>query len=104
LPIGETSQEAPASNAKGVRRREYVTIILPNMNAVRQITEEPDISITPQMRELLAYLNKHAEITDVEIQALLGIKKTRSYDLVKRMADAGLVKIIGRGESRKITL
>jgi ATP-dependent DNA helicase RecG len=45
-----------------------------------------------------------AMATDEDIQKLLGIKRTRSFALLKQMADAGLVKIIGRGADRRIIL
>jgi len=77
-------------------------LTLPNMNAVEIKT--PAFEITPQMQTLLDYLEAHNEISDDEIQKLLGIKRTRSFDLTKQMADMGLVKIVGRGASRRVFL
>jgi ATP-dependent DNA helicase RecG len=79
-------------------------ITLPNMNAVKEEISLSNGGITPQMQILLDYLSEHGEITDAEIQSLLNIKRTRSFTLIKQMADAGLVKIVGRGANRKIKL
>lgn len=54
------------------------------------------------MRKVLEYLAAHGEISDQELQALLEIKRTRAYTLVKQMERAGLVEISGRGVRRKI--
>ena len=79
-------------------------ITLPNMNtAEREIFSSNDI-ITPQMQTLLDYLKTHNEISDAEVQELLNIKRTRAFTLTKQMSDAGLIKITGRGQNKKITL
>ena len=69
-------------------------------------TEKPPVcdTITPQMQKVLDYLKVHETISDDEIQALLKIKRTRSFTLTRKMSEAGLVCIEGRGTKRKITL
>ena len=92
-------------------------ITLPNINTARKkdsLQEEatlpqketaqpqkPDIKISPQMQTILDYLSEYGEISEPDIQELLGIKRTRSFVLTKQMADAGLIKIIGRGRDKK---
>ena len=44
------------------------------------------------------YDNYH---NDKEIQELLGIKATRTYTLVKKMQEAGLINVSGRGKNKK---
>ena len=80
-------------------------ITLPNMNmASRETMPSSKITITPQVQTLLEYLEKHHEASDENIQELLGIKRTRTFDLVKQMTDAGMIKVEGRGKNKKITL
>ena len=78
-------------------------MVLPNMNAAQ--TKEPDRRetspvITGQMRRILDYIHEHGQITDDEIQALLGIKKTRVFTLVKQMREMGLLAVDGRGKDK----
>jgi ATP-dependent DNA helicase RecG len=79
-------------------------IVLPNMNAV-SVTEPHNISaVTPQMQKVLDYIDEHGQITEKEISDLLGLKKTRTFTVAKQMRDLGLVKVVGRGESKYYTL
>ena len=80
-------------------------ITLPNMNAAREnlISSTKD-SLTPQMQTLLDYLKEHEEISDEEVQTLLGVKRTRAFNLTKQMSDAGFLTIVGRGKNRKFIL
>ena len=52
------------------------------------------------MRRILDYIHEHGQITDDEIQALLGIKKTRVFTLVKQMREMGLLAVDGRGKDK----
>jgi ATP-dependent DNA helicase RecG len=79
-------------------------ITLPNMNGVAgAFAERPSFApkITPQMQTLLNYLSAHGEISDAEVQKLLHIKRTRAYMLTRQMAEAGLLRIAGRGAGRR---
>lgn len=38
---------------------------------------------------------------EMELQALLSIKRTRAYILAKEMTAEGLIKIVGRGKKRR---
>ena len=82
-------------------------IVLPNLNHARQ-TDAPGSdmpkAVTPQMKTVLEYLSAHGEISDQELQELLGIKRTRAYTLAKEMETAGLIEISGRGAKRRLTL
>ena len=74
-------------------------IILPNMN--RAVLKENEIAVTPQMKKILDFIEKNGQITDNEIQKLLGLKKTRAFILTKQMRDYGLITVDGRGNNKK---
>ena len=77
-------------------------IILPNMN--RATAKESVTIATTQMKKILDYIEENGQITDIEIQELLGLKKTRAFTLAKQMRDEGLIKVVGRGtEKRYVT-
>ena len=81
-------------------------MILPNMNASNEVlplTGAELSTITDQMRVLLDYFTEQGEVTEQEVQELLGIKRTRAYKLTKQMVDMGLLKIVGRGANKKYT-
>lgn len=69
-------------------------IILPNMNA---FSNNDETDITPQMQAILDYIRENGSITDVKIQELLGLKKTRAFNLAKQMREMGIIKAVGRG-------
>lgn len=73
-------------------------IILPNMNQAEELNGEIGISV--QMQRILGYIEDNGQITDIEIQDLLEIKKTRAFTLAKEMRDAGLIKAVGRGSDK----
>ena len=74
-------------------------IILPNMN--RATTKESATVVTAQMQKILDYIEENGQITELEIQELLGLKKTRAFILAKQMRDEGLIRVEGRGDSKK---
>jgi ATP-dependent DNA helicase RecG len=90
-------------------------ITLPNMNesyrGSRPETTPPlrlsDISkpaATAQMQAILDYLSQHGTLNDTDIMILLGLKRTRAYQVARRMADWGLIRIQGRGQNKQYTL
>lgn len=76
-------------------------IVLPNMNAVAIAAPKQASQVTAQMQKVLDYISEHGQITDKEVQSLLGIKKTRAFELMKQMRNMGLVQMIGRGAGKK---
>lgn len=79
-------------------------LTLPNMNAAGKglVTQHTaKATITPQMQTVLDYLAEHEKMDELTLQELLGIKRTRAYNLAKEMAAAGLIKIVGRGKERR---
>ena len=76
-------------------------IILPNMN--RMAEKESGTVVTAQMQKILDYIEENGQITELEIQELLGLKKTRAFILAKQMRDEGLIRVEGRGDSKKYT-
>ena len=74
-------------------------IILPNMNSMA--AKEGGTVVTAQMQKILDYIEENGQITELEIQELLGLKKTRAFILAKQMRDEGLIRVEGRGESKK---
>lgn len=83
-------------------------ISLPNMNFNHsQDSESKDGAvqqITPQMQQVVDYLEQYSEINDAEIMSLLNIKTTRAYVITKQMSDMGLIDKIGYGKNSKYRL
>ena len=82
-------------------------MVLPNRNAAQTslpAPEPPSSVITSQMQRILDYISEHGQITDDEIQALLKLKKTRAYTLVRQMREMGLIAMEGRGKEKKYIL
>ncbi len=79
-------------------------MVLPNRNAVSSAVPKQASQLTAQMQKVLDYISEHGYITDEEVQSLLGIKKTRAFNLLKKMREMGLVQMIGRGAEKKYLL
>ncbi|MCI9625606.1 MAG: transcriptional regulator [Clostridia bacterium] len=75
------------------------TTVLPNRNAESEGTVS--IQTTPQEQMIEEYIRDNGFITDDEIQALLGIKKSRTYLIIKSMKEKGILVTKGRGFERK---
>lgn len=73
-------------------------IILPNMNRVS--AKRSEVGISEQMQKILDYIDENETVTDQEIQALLGLKKTRAFTLAKQMRDMGLITVVGCGDTK----
>ena len=73
-------------------------IILPNMNAFACGEKN---TITPQMQTILNYIEENGSITDLQIQDILELKKTRAFNLAKQMREMELIMVIGRGSEKK---
>lgn len=78
-------------------------IALPNMNTSAYAASAQRPAVTPQMQKILDYLKANRRITEAEISELLGIKKTRTFTVAKKMRDLGLIKAVGRGEGKYYT-
>ena len=76
-------------------------MVLPNMNAMPSVAAKHDTPIPAQMQKVLDFISEHGQITEQEVQSLLGVKKTRAFILLKEMREAGLVQVIGRGVGKK---
>lgn len=74
-------------------------IVLPNMN--QAAANAPAPNITTQKKDILDYIGENGSITDLEIQNMLGLKKTRAFTLAKQMRDEGLIRAVGRGSEKK---
>ena len=74
------------------------------MNVAPAAKTENVATITPQMRKILDCIKANGHITEKEISELLGLKKTRTFTVAKQMRDLGLIKAIGKGESKKYFL
>ena len=79
-------------------------IILPNMNTAAGSINEPVSELTSQMQRVLDYIKANGQITDKEIGELLGIKKTRIFNIAKQMHELGLIQTVGRGKDKRYTL
>ena len=79
-------------------------IVLPNMNAVAAAAPKQASPVTAQMQKVLDYISEHGHITDEEVQTLLGIKKTRAFELMKQLRNMEQIKVVGRGSGKKYLL
>ena len=90
-------------------------LILPNRNfsiqeqqpegqEPQQKAEGQALHITPQMKTVLDYLAEHGEIRDMELQELLGVKRTRAYLVARQMMEKDLIECTGRGADRRYYL
>ena len=95
-------EDCPALPVIDVTQNSF-KITLPNMNVAKE-GAQADFIITPQMQTVLDSLKNQGSLTDDDIQSLLDIKKTRSFTLIKQMTDAGLIKVEGRGATKRILL
>ena len=77
---------------------------LPNMNTAPVISDEESDRITLQMREVMSHIKEKGHITDPEVEALLDVKKTRAFNLIKEMRSLGLIRTEGRGKDKKYVL
>lgn len=60
--------------------------------------------ITPKMHLILDYLAAHGIATDIDLQHLLQVKQGRIYQLIRKMKDAGLIIVSGRGTTKQYRL
>ena len=71
---------------------------------VPETSEKTSVTITPQMKMVIDYLNEYGEMTEEDLQELLNIKKTRADLLARQMNENGLIDIIGKGAAKKYKL
>ncbi|MBP5349674.1 MAG: putative DNA binding domain-containing protein [Clostridia bacterium] len=93
--------ERCASPPEIAATRSAFKIVLPNMNAAPELTDESPGRLTDQMKTVLDYLETNGQITDEELESLLGVKKTRVFNLTKEMKERGLIESIGRGRDKR---
>ena len=92
-------------------------IVLPNMNVASSVvydssvsannpfvSERPSPYTTGQMQRIVDFIKEKGRITDLEIETLLGLKKTRAFTIAKRMRDMGLIEAVGRGDGKVYVL
>ena len=77
-------------------------LVLPNRNYHRNLQRSQKLTMQEEL--IMGYLAEYGEITDEKVQELLEVKKTRAFVITKQMADKGLIRISGRGDTRKFTL
>ena len=58
---------------------------VPLQQHVSEASEKTPVTITPQMKMVIDYLNEYGEMTEEDLQELLNIKKTRAYLLTRQM-------------------
>ncbi len=78
-------------------------ITLYNTNSVTN-EEQPDSQVNEQMRKILRYVSANGSITESEIGELLGVKKTRSYNIASEMCKIELLEQVGKGKDKKYIL
>ena len=75
-------------------------ISLPNRNSGTVVKA----AVPKQYQAVIDYLNEHGSMTVEELQEFLKIKRTRAYNLYKKMEAEGYIKVSGRGSGKVITL
>jgi ATP-dependent DNA helicase RecG len=77
-------------------------LVLPNMNTAVEtdVQLKKALDITPQMRRIMDYISKNGQISENEIQELLGVKRTRAYTIAKQMRDMEMLDVVGHGENK----
>ncbi|MGN0600945.1 MAG: RNA-binding domain-containing protein [Oscillospiraceae bacterium] len=75
-------------------------ISLPNRNSGTVVKA----AVPKQYQAVIDYLNEHDSMTVEELQELLNIKRTRAYNLYKKMEAEGYIKVSGRGTGKIIIL
>ena len=75
-------------------------ISLPNRNSGNVVKA----AVPKQYQAVIDYLNERDSMTEEELQELLNIKRTRAYNLYKKMEAEGYIKVSGRGTGKIITL
>lgn len=78
-------------------------ITLPNMNK-SEYTASEGMDLSTQEQTIMNYLTEHREMTELDVQRLLDVKKTRAFNLIKTMKEKQLVESVGRGADKKIIL
>ena len=76
-------------------------LLLPNMYTGG---DNVTLKLNGQAKIVVDYLVKHRTVTENDLQALLGVKRTRAYTLTKQMAELGLIEIVGRGVDKRYVL
>ena len=74
-------------------------IVLPNLNTSVNTNE-----ITAQEQQVLDFITENGFATDMDIQELLKIKSTRTFAIMKKMREKGLIKQEGRGVSKRYVI
>lgn len=75
-------------------------ITLLNMNKFS--APEKSHELTAQEQAILDYLDEHGEMSELDVQQLLGVKRTRAFNLIQVLKSAQLVEVVGRGADKKI--
>lgn len=75
-------------------------ISLPNRNSGTVVKA----AVPKQYQAVIDHLKEQGSMTEEELQELLNIKRTRAYNLYKKMEAEGYIKVSGRGTGKIITL
>lgn len=76
-------------------------IILPNMNRPGLALEENSaVNANSQTKRIFDFLAENGQITEQDVQELLGVKKTRAYTLMRQLVRDGVVVAGGRGADK----
>ena len=60
---------------------------------------KPSDNLMPQEEKIIQYLNEYEKVVSKEVEKLLGIKESRTRELLKSMVDRGLIERVGAGRS-----
>lgn len=90
--------------ASFVREPVYESILQRETGRKAMVKKPAGPAVTGQMKKVLSFISENGAITPEEVQALLDIKTTRAYIVMRQLTEAGMVEAIGRGGNKKYVL
>lgn len=56
--------------------------------------------LSSQKKKILLFLQEHGSMGENDVQALLGVRRTRAYTIMRELFEEGYIQIIGRGSDK----
>lgn len=77
-------------------------MILPNMNITKPLPHK--LYLTQQEEKIINFLLLNKQMTEDDIMQLLGVKKTRAYNIARQMCKSNLIIKVGKGANKRYFL
>ncbi|MDO4468145.1 MAG: ATP-binding protein [Bacillota bacterium] len=74
-------------------------IIIPDIHTCKEVIDRR--ILTNKEKMILNLLESEGIVTDLQLQAKLDIKQSRSYLLTKQLSEKGYIEILGKGSTRR---